>query len=59
MILLTQHGEPAFLQIGVTKNEARKLDAHGWVKNRRHIVIGAAPELLGYVRLSSLEGKLL
>jgi hypothetical protein len=59
LVLLTQHGEPALLQIGVVKNEAGKLEAHAWVENRGRIVIGAAPELLRYTRLTSLEGKLL
>jgi hypothetical protein len=58
-ILLTQHGEPAILQIGVAKNEKGELQAHAWVESRGRIVIGASRELFRYTRLPSLEGKLL
>jgi hypothetical protein len=58
-ILLTQHGEPALLRIGVAKNEAGKLEAHAWVESRGRIVIGALPELVRYTPLPSAQGELL
>jgi Transglutaminase-like superfamily len=58
-VLLAQHGEPALLRIGVTKNEAGKLEAHAWVESRGRIVIGASAELSRYTRLPPMEGDLL
>jgi hypothetical protein len=58
-ILLSQHGEPALLHIGVAKNEAGKLEGHAWVESRGRIVIGDSRELFRYTRLPSVEGKLL
>jgi Transglutaminase-like superfamily len=58
-ILLAQYGEPAFLRIGVAKNEAGKLQAHAWVESRGRIVIGDSRDLFRYTRLLSVEGELL
>jgi Transglutaminase-like superfamily len=58
-ILLAHYGEAAFLQIGVTKNEAGELEAHAWVESRGRVVIGDSQELFRYARLPSLEEKLL
>jgi Transglutaminase-like superfamily len=58
-VLLSQHGEPALLQIGVAKSEAGKLEGHAWVESRGRIVIGSSRELFRYTRLPSVEEKLL
>jgi hypothetical protein len=53
--LLIQNAHPAELQIGVTKNEERKLEAHAWVTIGSDIIIGGVDDLNHFVPLSRVK----
>jgi hypothetical protein len=54
--LLTRHGHPALLHIGVVKGEQGQFQAHAWVESKGKIVIGGS-ELERYTPLAVLEGE--
>ena len=55
--LLRRHGYPAYLRIGVHKDENGKLHAHAWVESEGVVVIGGpSSELNHYVPLPDLDG---
>ena len=52
--LLASAGYASSIEIGVTKDTARRFEAHAWVICGSQIVIGG-PEVSSYVRLTSWE----
>lgn len=54
-VLLNQHDVPAFLRIGVAKNEQGAFQAHAWVECRGRILIGDSPQLSRYTRLAEFD----
>lgn len=54
-VLLSQHGYPATLRIGVAQGEGQRLEAHAWVESEGRIVVGGARDLVGYTLLPPLE----
>lgn len=53
-ILLIQNAQPAELQIGVAKNEDRKLEAHAWVRSGGEVIIGGVDDINHFVPLLSV-----
>lgn len=43
-VLLTRHGHPARLRIGVALDTRQKLSAHAWVESEGVVLVGAPPE---------------
>jgi hypothetical protein len=58
-VLLSRRGQPASLQIGVSKGERGRLEAHAWVEIQGRIVIGKQSNHSRYAVLSSLEKAIL
>lgn len=56
-VLLSQHGHPAHLRIGVARSEQGQLQAHAWVESQGRIAIGGLRDLSRYTPLPPLEGK--
>jgi hypothetical protein len=54
-VLLSRHGYPASLRIGVTQGAGKRLEAHAWVESEGRIVVGGARDLVGYTPLPPLE----
>jgi hypothetical protein len=54
-LLLIQNAHPAKLQIGVTRSEDRKLEAHAWVTSGRDIIIGGVDDINHFVPLSRMK----
>jgi hypothetical protein len=54
-LLLIQNAHPAKLQIGVTRNEDRKLEAHAWVTSGGDIIIGGVDDINHFVPLSRMK----
>jgi hypothetical protein len=54
--LLTRHGHPALLHIGVVRGEQGQFQAHAWVESKGEIVIGGS-ELEHYTPLAALEAE--
>jgi len=52
MVLLGRRGYPASLRFAVAKDERGKLQAHAWVENERHVIIGDLKDLSRFVVLS-------
>jgi hypothetical protein len=53
--LLIQNAHPVELQIGVAKNENRKLEAHAWVTSGSDIIIGGVDDINHFVPLSRMK----
>jgi Transglutaminase-like superfamily len=53
-VLLTWHGHPAFLHLGVVRGKQGQFQAHAWVESEGKIVIGGS-ELERYTLLATLE----
>jgi hypothetical protein len=54
-VLLSRHGHPASLRIGVARSAAGEFQAHAWVECHGRIVIGGAQTLSRFTPLPSLE----
>jgi hypothetical protein len=55
-VLLTRHGLPARLHIGVAKDERKRLLAHAWVESQGRVIVGGSgPQR--YTSLLVLEGE--
>jgi hypothetical protein len=54
-LLLIQRAYPADLQIGVTRSEDGKLEAHAWVTSENGIIIGGVHAPDRFVPLSPME----
>jgi|SRR5215207_6206462 len=53
-VLLTWHGHPANLRIGIARGEDGKVQGHAWLDSRGRIVVGGG-ELSRYTRLLDME----
>jgi len=53
--LLIQNAYPADLQIGVTKNNDGKLEAHAWVTSKNDVIVGEKGNPDRFVPLSPLD----
>jgi hypothetical protein len=53
-VLLTWHGHPANLRIGIARGEDGKVQGHAWLDSRGRIVVGGG-ELSRYKRLPDME----
>jgi hypothetical protein len=56
-VLLSQHGHPADLHIGVAKGEGGQLEAHAWVESQGQIVIGHLSNLSRFTPLPAFGGS--
>jgi Transglutaminase-like superfamily len=54
-VLLTRHGYPSELQIGVAKSEHGELEAHAWVEYQGRVIIGGLSTLSRFVPLPRLN----
>lgn len=59
LILLTEHGYPARLRIGVAKKEGGDLEAHAWLESDGRAVIGDAADLYRYTPLPVFDWALI
>jgi hypothetical protein len=53
-VLLTWHGHPANLRVGIARGEDGKLQGHAWLDSRGRVVVGGG-ELSRYTRLPDME----
>ena len=53
-VLLTRHGYPAFVHLGVLRGKQERLQAHAWVESEGRIVIGGG-DLEHYAPLGILK----
>jgi|SRR5215204_522851 len=56
-VLLTRHGYPAFVHLGVLRGKQERLQAHAWVESEGRIVIGGG-DLERYAPLGILKPDL-
>ena len=56
--LLSWHGVPSNLRIGVLKKSESELEAHAWVETEGRVLIGDLDDLSGYVQLPSLPNTI-
>jgi hypothetical protein len=56
-VLLSRHGYPADLHIGVAKGEGGQLEAHAWVESQGQVVIGALSNLSRFTPLPAFGGS--
>jgi hypothetical protein len=54
-LLLGRKGYPARLQIGVTKNDEGRLQAHAWLESREAVVMGNVADLSRFKALRPLH----
>ena len=54
-ILLTRHGYPALVHLGVLRGKQKQFQAHAWVESEGRIVIGGGRELERYAHLGILK----
>ena len=55
-VLMKRYGHTPKLQIGVSKTEEGKLEAHAWVEVEGIVAIGNLPDISRFIPLPSLEG---
>jgi len=56
LLMLSRHGFPSQLQIGVRKGEQGQVEAHAWVENGGDIVIGGPrSQIEEYSALRNME----
>jgi hypothetical protein len=53
-VLLSWHGIPSDLRIGVAKKNGSELEVHAWVETEGRVLIGDLEDLSQYVQLPSL-----
>jgi len=51
-ILLSWHGYPSELRIGLTKGQSSNLEAHAWIEHQGQVAIGDLPDLSRFIPLS-------
>ena len=56
-VLLSRHGHPADLHLGVAKGEGGQLEAHAWVESQGQVVIGALSNLSRFTPLPAFGGS--
>ena len=56
-VLLTRHGYPAFVHLGVLRGKQEQFQAHAWVESEGRIVVGGE-DLERYAPLGILEQEL-
>lgn len=58
-ILLSRAGHDSTLQVGVTRDDAGKLEAHAWVEAAGEVIVGRIPSLGRFTPLARLEERML
>ncbi len=58
-ILLSRAGHDSTLQVGVTRDDAGRLEAHAWVEAAGEVIVGRIPSLGRFTPLARLEERML